>query len=534
MTEATPGAVALMARQAMRDARVRTAAFAYLFLVYGYVQVRGYRGTYPTRADRLSFAAGFGDNAGLRLLYGRPYDLLSVGGYVAWRVGGVLAVAAAAYGVLAAVRSLRAEEESGRAELVLALPVTRRDRDLAAGLAVCAGLVLLWLAEFGGLYAADAGGAGDAALLALAGSLTATVFAGWGAVTSQLAATRRGATGLGLLGVAAAFLLRVLADTVTGMGWLGWVTPLGWAERVRPFAGARPAVLVLPLVATGALVLLAGRLAAGRDVGTSVLPARDTAPPRRELLGSPTAFALRTQWGAITAWLLSVAAIAFVLGIVSDSISSADVPADVRRQLAKFGAGSILTPLGYLGFVFVFVVVALSAYACSQAAAARREEEGQLETVLAQPVTRTRWLAGRLTIAILALAAVALTAGLAAWSGARAAGVHVALPRLVEAGANALPAAVLFLGVATLAVALVPRAGAAIAYGLLTATFIWQLVGTLLGPPRWLLDLTPFAHVAPVPAKPFDAVAAGVLVVVGVVSGALGITAFRRRDLRGG
>lgn len=534
MTERTSRAVGLMARQAMRDARVRTAAFAYLFVVYGYVQVRGYRGTYPTRADRLAFAAGFGDNAGLRLLYGRPYDLLSVGGYVAWRVGGVLAVVAAAYGVLAAARSLRGEEESGRAELLLALPVARRERHLAAGLAICGGVGVLWLAEFGGVYAADAGGAGDAALLALAGSLTALVFAGWGAVTSQLAATRRGATGLGLVGVAAAFLLRVLADTVTGFGWLGWVTPLGWAERVRPFAGARPAVLLLPLAATLALVLLAARLAAGRDVGTSVLPARDTAPPRPALLGSPAAFALRAQWGAITAWLLSVAAIAFVLGIVSDSISSADVPADVRRQLAKFGAGSILTPLGYLGFVFVFVVVAVSALACAHAAAARREEEEQLETVLAQPVTRARWLTGRLAVAALALPVVALSAGLAAWAGARAAGVHVALPRLLEAGANALPTGVLFLGAATLAVALVPRAGTGIAYGLLTVSFLWQLVGTLLGPPRWLLDLTPFAHVAPVPAKPFDALAAAVLVGVGVVSGALAVVAYRSRDLRGG
>jgi len=534
VAEASRRVVPLMARQALRDARVRTAAFAYLFAVYGYVQVRGYRGTYPTHADRLAFAAGFGDNAGLRLLYGRPYDLLSVGGYVAWRVGGVLAVAAATYGALAAARALRAEEESGRAELVLALPVTRRDRDLAAGLATCGGLAGLWLAEFGGLYAADAGGVADVALLALAGSLTAAVFAGWGAVSSELAATRRGATGLGLLGVAAAFLLRVLADTVPGLGWLGWTTPLGWVEQVRPFAGARPAVLLLPLAATAALLLLAGRLAAGRDVGSSVLPARDTAAPRPALLGSPAAFALRGQSAAVATWLLAVAAIAFVLGIVSDSISSADVPADVRRQLAKFGAGSILTPLGYLGFAFVFVVVAVSAYACSQAAAARREEEGQLETLLAQPVTRTRWLVGRLAVAMLALAAVALTAGLAAWAGARAAGVHVALPRLLEAGANALPSGVLFLGIATLAGAAVPRAGAAIAYGLLTVSFLWQLVGTLLAPPRWVLDLTPFAHVAPVPAKPFGALAAGVLVLIGAIAAGAALVAFRRRDLAGG
>ena len=99
-----------LTRQGLRDARVRTACFAYLFVVYAYVQPVGFRHTYPTAADRLGFARGFGDNAGLRLMYGRPFHLESVGGYVAWRVGGVLAIVAAAFGLLAAVRCLRAEE----------------------------------------------------------------------------------------------------------------------------------------------------------------------------------------------------------------------------------------------------------------------------------------------------------------------------------------------------------------------------------------------------------------------------------------
>jgi ABC-2 type transport system permease protein len=45
-----------------------------------------------------------------------------VSGYTAWRVGGTLAIAAAAFGVLAAVRALRAEEDIGRMELVLSAP----------------------------------------------------------------------------------------------------------------------------------------------------------------------------------------------------------------------------------------------------------------------------------------------------------------------------------------------------------------------------------------------------------------------------
>ena len=46
-------------------------------------------------------------NKAIRLFYGAPHDLLTVGGYTAWRVGGTLAIFAAAFGLLAAVRALR-------------------------------------------------------------------------------------------------------------------------------------------------------------------------------------------------------------------------------------------------------------------------------------------------------------------------------------------------------------------------------------------------------------------------------------------
>ena len=87
----------------------------------------------------------------------------------------------------------------------------------------------------------------------------------------------------------------------------------------------------------------------------------------------------------------------------------------------------------------------------------------------------------------------------------------ISLPRMLEAGANCLPVALLFLGIAALAYAVVPRASAGIAYGLVTLAFLWHLVGALLGVPRWLVDLTPFAHVGLVPTQPFRTGAAAVM-----------------------
>ena len=527
------GPARALARRTFRDARVRTIAFGYLFAAYAYIQPVGYRHAYPTVSDRLGFARSFADNKAIRLFYGEPHDLLTVSGYAAWRVGGTLAIVAAVFGLLAAVRALRTEEDAGRMELVLAGVIRRRTAYLSAMAAIAAGIVVLWLAELAGFVA---GGlpVGGSAYLALATASVVPVCVGIGTVSSQLAPTRRIALELGGAVIGLLFLLRVIADTSSGAGWLRWATPLGWAEELRPFAGAHPLVLVLPVAASAALLLLAARIAAGRDIGIGVLPARDSAAPRLELLSSPTAQALRSERGSLIVWLISTGAFAFILGVISTSISSAGISKAMQREIAKLGSGSILTPAGYLAFVFIFFILAVSLFACAQIGAARHEEaEQQLETLLSLPVSRQRWLGGRLLLATAAATTISLVAGLLTWAGAASQGVGISLPRMLEAGANCLPVALLFLGIAALAYATVPRASAGIAYGLVTVAFLWQLVGALLGVPKWLVELTPFEHVGLVPAQPFRGGAAAIMVGIGLLAAVAALGVFRRRDLVG-
>jgi ABC-2 type transport system permease protein len=526
------GPARALARRAFRDARVRTVAFAYLFAVITYIQPVSYRHTYPTVADRLAFAHSFAGNKAIRLFYGEPFDLLTVGGYSAWRVGGTLAIFAAVWGLMAAVRAMRTEEDTGRMELVLAGIVSRRTAYLAGLVAIAAGIVILWLAEFLGSVLAGLP-AGPSAYLALATASVMPVFVGVGAVASQLAPTRRMALELGGAFVALALVLRVIADT-SSAGWLRYLTPLGWVEELRPFTGARPAVLLLPIAATVLLLAGAAWIARGRDIGTGVLPARDSSEPRLGLLSSPLAQALRGERASLLVWLGGVGAFAFILGVVAKSVSAAGISKSLQQQIEKLGSGSILTPSGYLAFVFIFFVLAVSLFGCAQIGAARHEEaEQRLETLLAMPVGRRRWLGGRLVLAAGGAVAVALAAGLFAWAGATSAGVSISLARMLEAGANCLPVGLLFLGIAALAYAVVPRASAGLAYGLVTVAFLWQLFGSLLGAPTWLVDVTPFAHVGLVPTQSFRVVAAIVMVAIGAVCALVALAVFRRRDLLG-
>jgi ABC-2 type transport system permease protein len=530
---ARPGggpAGALIGRS-FRDARVVTITFTYLFAVFSFVQPVGYRRVYTTQASREAFAHSFGTNPGLRLLYGEPHNVAAVAGYTAWRVGGVLAIAAAIFGVLAAVRALRGEEDAGRTELVLAGIVNRRTVYLSVMAAIGPAALILWAVEFAG-FAVGGLPVGGSAYLALTTASVIPVFAGIGAVASQIAPSRRIAAEISGGAVGLFFLLRVIADTVAGAGWLRWATPLGWAEEMRPFAGARPAVLLLPVVASVLLLGIAARLGATRDVGSGLIREPTAASPRVWLLSSPTAQALRSQRDSLIAWAGGFAVFSFILGVVASSVSSSGIPASADRQIAKLGVGSVLTPTGYLAFVFFFYVLGISMFACAQVGTARREEaDQQLETLLALPVGRTGWLTGRLLLAACAATLISLLSGLLTWAGARAGGTSVPVGQMLEAGANCLPTALLFLGIAALAYAAAPRASTAISYGVLVLLFLWQVVGALLGAPGWLVGLTPFAHIGLVPTEPFRATAAVVMIGIGLAASVAALAVFRRRDL---
>ena len=519
-----------LARRTFAGARIRTASFGLFSFGVTFAVTAGYRTTYPTLAGRLRLARAFGHDAVFRLFYGTPYRLDTVGGYASWRAAGVLSLFAAYFGAAAAASVLRGEEESGRFELVAAGAITRRSAFAARLAAVGAALGVLWLATTAGLVAGRLPVAGSA-YLALSVVSAAAVYAGVGALMSQLAATRRGALELAGLVLAVDFAVRVVSDTAD-LQTLHWLTPLGWIEELRSFAGPQPLVLLLPLALTVLLCAASFAIERRRDVGGAVLAARDGhARPQLHLLGSSNGLALRCEQVSLAIWIGATAAYALVIGSTSKNVA-AGLSSTVKEQLHRLGQLELATPEGYLGLSFLFFVLAISLFCCSKLAAARHEEaEGRLETVFALPQGRVGWLARRLMLAASGATILALVAAVGSALGADLVGSHVSLLRLLEAGLNCLPVSALFLGLGALLVAWRPRLGVGTSYALVSVAFVWQLFGALLGAPAWLLGVSPFDHIGFVPAQPFRLDGALVMVAIGTAGALAAGLVFRSRDL---
>jgi ABC-2 type transport system permease protein len=142
-------------------------------------------------------------------------------------------------------------------------------------------------------------------------------------------------------------------------------------------------------------------------------------------------------------------------------------------------------------------------------------------------------LQGRAALVFAGLTACALIAGVGAGLGVLVTGGHMSFLEGIEGGVNLIPAEILFLGTGVLLFAFVPRYAIGVLYGVVSVAFVWDLFGALLSLPNWALDLSPFHHVAPAPARSIAIVSALVMVALGAAATALGTIRFRHRDLTG-
>jgi ABC-2 type transport system permease protein len=450
---------ALTVRRATRSGAVWGAVFG----LYVVASASGYASAYPTAASRAKLVRSLGANPGLAALLGPARHLETVAGFTAWRTLGVLTIAGAVWGMLLATRLLRGEEEAGRWELLLAGPTTRGRAATQAIVGLGAGLVALWVVT--AMFAVADGSAsnvnfsaGDALFLATALVAGGAVFLAVGAVASELAATRRQANGLAACVLGASFVVRMVADSGAGLTWLRWASPLGWAEELRPLTDPRPVILLPILALVAVLATMAIRVASGRDLGAGALARPETAPAHVHLLGGPTGLVLRLMRPVAVGWIAGLATLGVVLGLVAQSASTAiSGSKTLLDALARLG-GHRGGAASYLGVALLTAAALVAFAAAGQVAATRAEEaDGRLDHLLARPVGRTRWLAGRAALAAGLIVAASLATGLGSWLGAASQRSGVGIGELLQAGLNIAPPALLVLGVGLLAYGLAPR-----------------------------------------------------------------------------
>ncbi|MFD3941338.1 ABC transporter permease [Streptomyces sp. NPDC058579] len=480
------------------------------------------KGLYGTQEARSELAASMTANSSMRSLYGPVFDD-SLGGLVAWRFGTFAAVLAAVMSLIIVVRHTREEEETGRQEMLSSAVVGRRaplTAALLAALLANAGVALVITAGLAGQ------GAGGALALGLAVGGTGMLFATMAAIVAQLTESARLAKGLTSAVLGLAFVLRAAGDsgTADGSSVLTWLSPIGWAENVRAFAGERWWVLLLIAVAVLVQTAVAYELASRRDVGMSFLPTRPG--PAEGRLATAGALAWRLQRGTVLGWSLG-----FLLGglIFGGMVSgAADIVGDneqAREIFERMGGQSGLTDAFLATMIGMFGMIA-ALYAVGSVLRPHGEEtSGRAEPILANAVGRVAWAAGHLVIAFAGAALIMLLSGL---------GLYLSYGRdlgpILGASLAQLPAIWTLAGLAVLLWGAFPKAAVA-GWGVAGLSLALGWIGPALDLPQAVLNLSPFGHL---PKLPGQEMAWGPVLTLTVVAAALtatGLWRLRQRDL---
>ena len=533
---------ARLVRLALRRDRIQLPVWLLALAALQAFSASSVLGLYPTEPDLRSFAMATAASP-VALATNGLVSGYSAGAVLACQIVMPLSLAAGLMTTLLVVRHTRQNEETGRAELVEAAVVGRKAL-LTAALVVAVGANLaLGLLNVVVLVAAGLPLDGSVALgAAVAGAGIA--FAAIAAVTAQVTDSARTANGLAGAALGVAFLLRAVGDmtgTVTDngtrvvSGWPTWVSPIGWAEQVRPYDDNAWWVLALPAVFALAVGSVGFALTEHRDIGSGLVPTRPG--PARASRSLPTAVgsAWRMQRTILFWWALGIVVLAVVYGAIADQIDDflgeGEQVADMMEQL---GGGTTNMVDAYFAAIFGMMAIAVAGYAVQALLRMRGEESaGRLEPVLATAVSRPRWMLahiGLVTVGIVVLQALTGAAtGLA--YGLVTDDVPGKVVNLTGAALVFVPAIGVVAALAVLAFGGVPAWAAGLSWGALAGCLIFGFLGSLLGLPQAVRDLSPFTHVPPVPAAEVTATPLVWLAVIAVVVGAVGVVLFRRRDL---
>jgi ABC-2 type transport system permease protein len=466
-------------------------------------------------------------------LYGRIFDETSLGEVSLFKFTAFGALLVALLAGILVVRHTRTEEENGRLEL-LSAGVLGRYAALTSALIVSAMTVLL----LGLLTALSLIGSGLPAKGSFAFGLmwaaAGLAFAGVGAVTAQVAEGARAANGLTAVVLGVSYVLRAIGDSSSdgSSQWVSWLSPIGWSQQMRAYAGDRFAVVLLPVAFLVVLVAGAMALIRRRDVGAGLVRPRPGPARASAWLRSPLALAWRLHRGSLYAWGFAFLLLGFLVGNIASNVDGFVTTDSAREMVQKLGGvegitdAFLATEMGVMGLL-------ASAFGIQAALRLRSEETAlRAEPLLATDVTRARWLGSHVLMALFGTGVLIVVAGLGAGisSGASLGSMGHQVPRMLAAAAVQLPAIWLVTALVVILFGFAPKlvTGGWVLYG---AFLLIGQFGSVFNLPQSVINLSPYGHTPRLPGGDFSATPVIWLTAIAAALTIAGFATFRRRDI---
>lgn len=515
---------------ALRIDRFKLAPWVLIIAFFPFAVYNSYSTVFETPQEAKTLELSLSANPAFMLLVGPAHHLDNAFGFTTWRFQVFGMFFAALMAVFTVTRHARAAEDSGEAELIDSGVVGQHARLASAVLLAWLASAAVALAIGGTLTASGAQADGAFALGGLIGGM-GVAFAGVAAVTSQIGAYARTANTLAAGVLVVSYVLRAVADTLSGGEWMLWTNPMGWAELVRPASERN--VLPLGLLVGAGVVTAAvgGWLSRRRDFGGGLVGQRPG--PARWSAGIWGHTATLNRAPTLT-WLGTFAFLGFVFGLVTGTMRDFyEGNAFIRQLLAARATTEADLTLTFVAMLLLMLSMAGAAFGIQIAARfAVEEDEGHAEWILSAGISRQGYFAPAAAVALVAPALTMAIGGVVLAATAAATGAQIDAVDVMRQSLATVPALWLAAAVGLALVGVVPIFRW-IAWLLVVYWLILTLFGPLLKAPDWLLATSPFHVIPRVTAADADWAPVWWIVAITAALLAVAFTGYRARNIRG-
>ena len=495
---------------------------------------------FPTPGARLEVDKLVGSMpASMIGLFGKPVKLGTLGGYMTFKYGAIFALGTALWSILALSSTLSGEARRGSLDFVAVSPFGKR-RIALEKLAAHVTMLGLAMAILALATTVSSSLFGDAALGDPIPPLSAIGFALWvgcialffGGLAFALGPLlgRGGAAGVAGL----AMVVLWLANGLDTLAVIAPLSPFRWtADHIALVGQFDWAPLAVVGVFAAVFLAIGVLLFARRDMGVTIGLSLPHLPAAILGVRGPVSRAFGDQLPRALGWGIGLGLIgAMLASLVGTITTQLGGDSNLLKTFATLFPTFDLTSAG--GFLQLYVqmlyIAAGFAGATFVAKWASDETEGRLETMLATPLTRTRWVVAGGVGAMLAVIVMTILFAAGIGLGASSASVNGGDAITGSAALGLYAFAIVGVGVA---VGGLWRSSVAaeVAALVVVATYLIDLIAPALQLPDWVHQLALTAHLGQPMIGSWDMAGVVACLAIGLGGILIGAWGLQRRDL---
>lgn len=486
-----------------------------------------YKSMFDTQAKLDEFAS-VGASPGMVAMIGKISCMATIGGAVWTKIWMFTALTLGIGMVFQVTKGARADEENGRTEVFRSRPFgihSTLASVVSGALILCLVIGILSSLACIGLKL-DPAGTGVTGSIIFGLSITAI---GWlgvgiGALTNQLSASASLANSSGAIVIVVFYCMRMIGD-MGDNDTLTWLSPIGWGEKMAPWAENRGWLIIPVILLTAALITAGFVIESRRDYGSGVLKDKKGRSEAKPLMRRSWGLILHLYKGSIIGWSIGLALAGLMFGSVTNSMLSLFSDADVP-MLKGSGIEALMgLLLCFIGLVSVVLPMLIMTGLRSD------EAKGLTEAQLAGGISRSRLILERFVVGTIATALLLILGGASfGLSYGAVADDMSQIWRMAIDSLIYLPGIMAIMGVIVLLFGLIPRATIPVTWFIYGAMYFCVLLSDALKLPEWAANMIPFIGTPRIPYQDFDVSVFGYLAAA-IIFVLLGMIGLRRRDV---